>query len=174
MKKIDFDQLVSEYKNKVYNTCLGFVKNQEDAEDLAQEVFIEVYKKLDAFRGDSKIGTWLYRLAVNKSLEQIRREGRKKRSTKKESFESASTLASGSFYHPGVQLENKERAAILFGAMDMLPENQKVAFTLQKVEGLSVDEISQVMEKNEGAIESLLSRAKENLRKKLKDYYESQ
>ena len=171
MKKIDFDQLVSEYKNKIFNTCLGFVKNQEDAEDLAQEVFIEVYKKLDTFRGASKIGTWLYRIAVNKSLEFIRKGKAEKRKAEMHCSGKGSELVSDRFYHPGLSLENKERGAILFEAIDSLSEHQKVAFTLQKVEGLTQSEVAQVMERSEGSVESLLHRAKENLRMKLKEYY---
>ena len=76
------------------------------------------------------------------------------------------------FYHPGVSLENKERSAILFAAIDSLPEPQRIAFTLQKVEGLSIEEISKVMLKTLSSIESLLHRAKHNLRIKLNTYYE--
>ncbi len=173
MNTIDFEQIVREHKHKVFNTCLGFVKNAEDAEDLAQEVFIEVYRKLDGFRGDARPGTWLYRIAVNKSLEYIRKTGRQKRKAESQQLIEDSSLSTGRFDHPGVTLENKERAAILFSAIDTLPESQKVAFTLQKVEGLSLKEIGGVMKKKEGAIESLLNRARENLKVKLRAYYES-
>lgn len=172
MDRIEFDELVREYKDKVYNTCLGFVKNHEDAQDLAQDVFIEVYRKSDKFREDSSWSTWLYRIAVNKSLEHIRKFNRKKRKGMQQSVELASIIGGSSFYHPGVTLENKERSAILFAAIELLPDQQKVAFTLQKLEDLSLEEIGKVMDKSIGSIESLLQRAKVNLRKTLKDYYE--
>ena len=75
--------------------------------------------------------------------------------------------------HPGIELENKERANILFKAIDMLPENQKIAFTLNKVEGLNYEETSEIMKMTIGAVESLMQRAKENLRKHLYSYYEN-
>ena len=78
---------------------------------------------------------------------------------------------SDEFNHPGVQMENKERAAILFSYIEKLPENQKIAFTLQKVEGLSQKEISSIMKTSESAVESLLHRAKKNLQKGLQNYY---
>ncbi|HLF34034.1 MAG TPA: sigma-70 family RNA polymerase sigma factor, partial [Cyclobacteriaceae bacterium] len=74
-----FRQLVEEYQDKVYNTCLGFVRNEEEADDLAQEVFVEVFSSVQSFRGDSKLSTWIYRIAVTKSLELIRSKKRKKR-----------------------------------------------------------------------------------------------
>lgn len=169
MADSNFKTIVSTYKNKVFNTCLGFVKNKEDAEDLAQEVFIEVYQKMDSFLGNSEIGTWLYRIAVNKSLESIRKKKRLKRSGEMEGIETNEAV---SFEHPGIALENKERAAVLFKAIDLLPDGQKVAFTLQKLEGLTVSEIGKVMKKSNSSVESLLFRAKENLKKELKSYYE--
>ena len=77
------------------------------------------------------------------------------------------------FNHPGIALDNKERAAVLFKAIDRLPENQKIAFTLHKVEGLSYQEISDVMKTSVSSVESLMHRAKNNLKKLLRDHYEN-
>lgn len=174
MVESEFYELITGYKNKVYNTCLGLVKNHEDAEDLAQEVFLEAYSKWKTFRGDSKKSTWLYRIAVNKSLEHLRRQKRSKRSGTHVDINEFSDTIEGRFYHPGVALEDKERSAILFGAIDRLPEDQQVAFTLLKVEGLSLREIAQIMKKSSSSVESLIHRAKQNLRKKLNAYYEKE
>ena len=76
------------------------------------------------------------------------------------------------FYHPGVQLENKERSAILFNAIDQLPDKQKTAFVLSKIEELSYLEIAEIMQLSVSSVESLLFRAKQNLRKLLANYYE--
>ena len=76
------------------------------------------------------------------------------------------------FNHPGVTLDNKEKAGILFKAMQSLPDNQRIAFVLNKVEGLSYQEIGEVMDTTVSAVESLLHRAKTNLRKELKNFYE--
>ncbi len=168
----DFSTLVTLYKDKVFNTCLGFVKNSEDAKDLAQEVFVEIYRKGTSFRGESHLSTWIYRIAVNKSLEYIRKNSRQKRNGSREAMNPV--FETTEFNHPGVKLENQERSRLLFAAIESLPTDQKVAFTLQKVEGLTVAEISKVMAKTTSSVESLLHRAKENLRTKLKTYYDEQ
>lgn len=166
-----FDRMVNEFQDRVYNTCLGFLKNAEDAEDTAQEVFIKLYKSMDSFRGESEIGTWIYRVTINKCLEQLRKAKRQKRSGHQVEITDQLQIAS-SFYHPGVELENKERSAILFRAIDQLLEPQRVAFTLHKVEGLSYEEISKIMEKSIPSVESLIHRAKLSLRKQLETYYQ--
>lgn len=172
MIDLEFRQLVSTYRSKVYNTCLGFVKKQEDAEDLAQEVFVEVYRSWNQFRNEAQISTWIYKIAVNKSLEFIRSSQRLKRKgnhIELEAFGISHQLVD--FEHPGVTLENKERTNVLMHQIDQLPESQKTAFVLSKIEGLSYDEIGKVMNKTKSSVESLLHRAKHQLRKLLKDYY---
>lgn len=172
-----FKQLVNEHKNQVYNTCLGFLRNPHDAEDVAQEVFIQVFDSIGDFREDAALSTWIYRIAVTKSLELIRYRKRKKRSG---FFKAIGSVFSepdeqedvSGYMHPGVKLENKERAATLFNEIDKLPERQRVAFTLQKVEGLSYQEVADVMEISVPAVESLIHRGKESLKKQLYNYYQ--
>lgn len=169
-----FKILVDEYKNKVFNTCLGLLNNEEDADDIAQEVFLEVFKSIVAFKEDADLGTWIYRIAVNKSLELLRSKSRKKRFAWLTSLFGKEEVYGGKhadFIHPGVQLENKERSAILFQKINMLPENQKTAFVLHKVEGLSYGEVCDVMELSIASVESLIHRAKKNLKKTLEGYY---
>jgi RNA polymerase sigma-70 factor (ECF subfamily) len=171
-----FQALVKEFEKRVFNTCLGLLQNTEDAEDVTQEVFIAVFQSVKNFKGESKLSTWIYRIAVTKSLEYIRAKSRKKRFAFFQSIFSNDTGGLNTqvahYHHPGVQLENKERAAILFSAISKLPENQKTAFVLSKVELLSYAEISEVMGLSLPSIESLLFRAKQNLQKILVDYYE--
>lgn len=172
-----FKQLVNDYKNQVYNTCLGFLRNPHDAEDVAQEVFIQVFDSIGDFREDAALSTWIYRIAVTKSLELIRYRKRKKRAGFFKAIDSVfrdpdePEDESGNT-HPGVKLENKERAATLFNEIEKLPERQRVAFTLQKVEGLSYQEVADVMEISVPAVESLIHRGKENLKKQLYNYYQ--
>jgi RNA polymerase sigma factor (sigma-70 family) len=169
-----FKRLFSLYRRQVYNTCLGMLQHAEDAEDVTQEVFIEVFRSAGKFRGDSKISTWLYRIAYNRCLDHIRSKKRDKRSGEVVSIDGDATLqlaGNPSFVHPGVALEQKERATILFGAIAALPENQRVAFTLSKVDGLSYREIGEVMNMNQPGVESLIHRAKQNLKKLLENYY---
>lgn len=167
-----FKDIVDSCQKMVVNTCFGMVHNIEDAEDIAQEVFIEVFRSIHKFRADSKLSTWLYRIAVNRSLNFIRDN---KKSKWFQSFEDAvqsknaeiPKITSAESENPELQLENRQRATLLHEAIDSLPENQKVAFTLSKYEELSYQEISGVMELSVSSIESLLHRAKKNLQKKL-------
>lgn len=169
----DFGALVDQHQGLVYNTCLGFLKNEEDAEDMAQEVFMEAFRSIDKFRGEANLKTWLYRIAVNKSLEIIRKSNRQKRKGDTMSISGDMEVGSERFYHPGVVLEQKERSAILFDAINQLAEHQQAAFTLHKVEGLSYEEIAKVLDKSVASVESLMHRAKSNLKKILKAYYEA-
>lgn len=171
----NFKKLVNNHKDQVFNTCLGMVKNFEDAEDLAQEVFIEIYKTNSPFRGESSMKTWIYRIAINKSLQFIRWKKAEKRHGQAVDLEAATiNLESDAFDHPGIKVENKELAKILFAAMEKLPENQQIAFTLHKVENLAQEEIGMIMNKSRASVESLIHRARQNLRKTLKTYYENQ
>jgi RNA polymerase sigma factor (sigma-70 family) len=169
-----FKTIVETWQNMVYNTALGIVQNAEDAEDIAQEVFVQVHQSIHSFKGDSKFSTWLYRITVTKSLDHARRKKRKKRFAFVRSLigdHDELAINPPDFHHPGVTLDNKENAAVLFRAIAELPENQRIAFTLNKVEGLSYQEVSDVMKTTVSSIESLIHRAKNNLRKKLEDHY---
>lgn len=175
--EIAFKELVNGYKDRVYNTCLGFLRNKHDAEDVTQEVFIQVFDSIVEYREESSLATWIYKIAVNKSLELIRYRKRKKRSEFFKALNFMSTTEAGEEadetgdMHPGVQLENKERAAVLFGEIEQLSEKQRIAFTLHKVEGLSYKEVAEIMDLKLPAVESLIYRAKENLKKRLFSYY---
>jgi len=178
-KQSAYSRLLDDYQSKVFNTCLSFVPNKEDAEDIAQEVFVEVYNSIKKFKGDSKLSTWIYRISVNKSLEFIRKKSTKKRFGFMQSITGGNIPVDKSSYftefnHPGIQLENKEKSELLFNAINKLPEAQKVVFTLHKVDGMSYKEVSEVTEKSVSSIESLLFRAKKNLQKILTEYYKNE
>jgi len=172
--EIAFKELVNLFKDRIYNTSLGFVQNEEDAEEITQDVFIKVFENINGFRGDAKLSTWLYRIAVTESLEFLRKKKRKKRTGVLMSFFSKkeSEWRQTDFNHPGVATENKETATVLFKAIRQLPEQQQTTFLLQKTENLSQTEIADVMNTSIGAVESLLQRAKANLRKLLEEYYQ--
>ena len=171
-----FQVLVEKYQHRVINTCFGFLKNKEDAEDITQEVFIEVYKSLSGFREDSKLSTWIYRIAVTRSLDYIRRQGRKKRelrSQHKADFDDQEKRLAAPFSNgPEVRFTNRERANILRNAVDSLPQNQRIVITLNKYEGFSSEEIGEIMGMSLSAVEGLIHRAKKNLKKILTRYYE--
>ena len=169
-----FKTIVDTWQQLVYNTVLGIVQNAEDAEDLTQDVFVQVFESISSFKGDSKLSTWLYRIATSKALDHLRRKKTKKRFGVIQSLfgqDQQEAVGKPDFNHPGVKLDNKEKAAVLFEAMKQLPENQRTAFTLHKVEGLSYQDISEVMKTTVPAVESLMHRAKTNLRKWLENHY---
>ena len=169
-----FKQVVEVYHRKVYNTVIGFLKSDELADDLSQEVFITVFESIDKFKGDSLLGTWIYKIAVTKSLEYLRKQKRKKRWGMFYSLfneDLSPRFESSDHHHPGVALEDRERSELLFKAVDKLPELQRAAFMLQKIEGMSYEETAKVLNTSIAAIESLLQRANMNLRKYLTAYY---
>ena len=169
-----FKRLVLTWQDMVYNTVLGIVQHEEDAEDVSQEVFVQVFQSISSFKSESKLSTWIYRIATTKALDHLRKKKRKKRFAFVQSLfgmQEQEKELPATFNHPGIILDNKEKAAVLFKALEKLPEKQKVAFTLHKVEGLSYQEIGEVMQTTLPAIESLIHRAKGNLKKQLTDYY---
>lgn len=169
-----FGVLVQTYQNMVFNTVLGIVQQFEEAEDVAQEVFIQVYQSIESFREESKLSTWIYRIAISKSLDFERSKKAKKRFNQFKNIFGLGTEIENmipDFNHPGVSLDKKEEAAILFKAIKQLPENQKAAFVLIKTEGLSYSDVANILNVSEKAIEGLMHRAKENLRKTLTAKY---
>lgn len=172
-----FKELVETYKNKVVNTCYGFVHNYEDANDIAQEVFIEIFNSIKYFKGDSSLSTWIYRISTNKSLDFLRKLKRQKRWSEltRLSFNSQDNITNiiPDHKNPFDIVEDKERFQILNLAIDKLAPNQKAAFTLHKYEELSYKEIADILETSVSSVESLMHRAKKNLQKHLYNYYKS-
>lgn len=169
-----FTKLVDEWQDMVYNTALSIVQNAEDADDITQEVFIQVYQSVSSFKGESKFSTWLYRITVSKALDHEKKRKRNKRFGFVERLfggHNEEQLHPVEFDHPGVQLEKKERAAALFSVLKKIPDNQRIAFTLNKLEGQSYQEIAEIMNTTLYAVESLMGRAKVNLKKELSKYY---
>lgn len=170
-----FADIVEQWQKMVYNTALSIVQVEPDAEDITQDVFIEVYEKIEKFRGESQLSTWIYRITVNKSLDFEKKKKRQKNGgLLKQIFNVREQDEPANFNHPGVLLDNKEKAAVLFKALKRLPESQRVAFTLHKIEGLPYQEVSEIMQTSLYAVESLMVRAKSGLKKLLEKYYQSQ
>jgi RNA polymerase sigma factor (sigma-70 family) len=168
-----FRWLVEHHRNRVFHTVLTILQDTKEAEDTAQDTFIQVYESIASFRAESSVATWIYQIAVRKALEKLRKQKAKKRLQTllpwwmPEENKSADAL----FLHPGIALEKKEKAAILFKAIETLPEKQRLAFTLIKVQGMNYDEACAILQQNVKAVESLITRAKVNLQKKLERNY---
>jgi RNA polymerase sigma factor (sigma-70 family) len=168
-------QLVVQFQKRVFNVILNLVQSREDAEELCQDVFIEIIQSAARFREESSLSTWIYRIAYNRSLDFIKMKKRKKRFAFLSSLwnqENQLTNDVSDFVHPGIILERKEEAAFFFKALNQLPESQKTVFVLAKLEGLPLREISEIMKISESAVESMLGRAKQSLRKILGNYYQ--
>jgi len=155
------------YKDMVYNICFRMLNNRQDAEDITQDVFIKAIKSIHKFRGDSKLSTWIYQIAVNTSLNYIRRKKIEMWISldflvgKEESFKDTTHI------RPDFELEKKESEALVQQAIQTLPPRQRMAIILQRYEGLSYKKIAKVMKTSISAVESLLHHAKDNLTKKL-------
>lgn len=174
-KEEQFRSLVAEHQEMVINTCYRFVFNREDAEDIAQDVFVEVFRSLEQFREEAKLSTWIYRIAVTKSLDHLRRLKRKKRFSSLKRMvglaDPSEDIAAPVKDNPAEAFVENERAAVLQNALNSLPENQKTAFLLSKQEGYSNQEIADILKTSISAVESLVHRAKKNLHDKLYKYY---
>jgi len=164
--------LVEQYQQMVFRTCMGFLHNKDDADDLTQDVFINAYQSLPRFRGNAAFSTWLYRIAVNASLNKIRksplmmiRQQFENLSGDKKGKEISVSITDGE--DPEKILIRNEHVKWVQRVLDSLPENQRIAIVLSKYDNLSQREIAEIMNASEGAVEALLQRAKKNLRKKL-------
>lgn len=164
-----FSEMYDNYKSLVYNVALSYVQNAEDAEEITQDVFIQLFQSIDTFKQQSTLKTWIYRITINKSLDFLKHKKSQKRFFifGKRSENEYEIQNISNFEHPGVLLENKEKSKMLFEVINQLNENQKTAFILSKIDGLSNPEISVIMELSISSVESLLFRAKDNLKKKL-------
>lgn len=174
-----YSQLLDDFKQKVFGTCISFVPNKEDAEDIAQDVFVEVFKSINKFKGDSKLSTWIYRITTNKCLEFIRRKNTKKRFAFLQSITGNAIPFDKTNYftemnHPGILLENKELNTTLFKAINSLPESQRIVFTLHKIDGKSYQEVTEITKKSLSSVESIMFRAKKNLQSLLETYYKNE
>ena len=161
-----FAAVVEEYQAMVYNIVLGIVQQAEDAEDILQEVFVKLYEQWESFSGSAERRTWVYRVAVNMSLDALRKIKTAKRGgLLKRVFGIGNAEVPKSFAHPGVALDQKENSTLLFSALGQIPEKQRVAFLLQQLENQTIKEIAEILNTTVQATESLIKRAKENLRK---------
>ncbi len=170
-----FKKLVDRYQALVFNTCHGLIGNKQDAEDVAQEVFLQVYRSAGKFRQESKVSTWLYRIAVNRSLNFIRDSKRSRwfkslTSLLEDDRNRVRDIPASDSDRPDFALEEKERNSAIQKAVNSLPAKQRAAFVLHKYEGLSYQETAEIMHRSLSSVESLIHRAKVNLQRELIHY----
>ncbi len=171
-----FRKLIDNYQSMVLNTCNSFVHNRDDAHDITQEVFIEVYSSINSYKQKAKLSTWIYRIAVNKSLNFIRDNKKRNIFRSIENFFSKEQntklqLSDNTDLYKNDEVDN-ERIELLHNTINSLSKNQKIAFTFHKFEKLSYKQIAEVMELSLAAVESLIHRANKNVHKKILKYYD--
>ncbi len=168
-----FEKLYREFHVLVFNVALNYLQNIEDAEEITQDVFVKVNNSLDSFHQKSSFKTWIYRITINHCLDFIKKKNSQKRFFVfgKKSSNEVEYLNTATFEHPGILMENQEDAAILFEVINSLTQNQKIAFLLSKLDGLSNPEIAQIMQLSVSSVESLIFRAKVALQDKLSEKF---
>lgn len=167
-----FQTLVERYQSKVIGIAYGVVHNSDDAKDVAQNVFVKVYKSIDKFRGDSKFSTWLHRIIINVAIDFIRQ---KKKKTALEYDDTYRQDVELSAPHPQKTLPSdklltKELYAKLQEAVQQLPDTQRTTFVLREMENLSYSDIAEAMECSEGTVMSRLFYARQKIREYLTPY----
>ncbi len=168
MSQESLKQIYEEFSNMVFNLALSYVQNTQDAEEITQDVFLKIHNNLADFKKNSSLKTWIYRLTINTSLDFIKAKNRKKRSFFLRAVSSDEHhYEPANFNHPGIELEQKEALENLFKHINSLPEKQKTVLILLKIEMHTQAEVAEIMETSVKAVESLFSRAKANLKKKL-------
>ena len=162
-----FREIVEKHRQTIFNLCMRYLGSPEDAEEIAQDVFINLYKSASSYEPKAKLSTLLYRIAVNLSLNRIR--DRKRRRWISLDTVSDKAAANSAAANPGPHdlMEQRERQLEVRRAVDSLPPNQRTAVMLKRFQGLSYEEIADVMSCSISAVESRLHRAKQTLKKRL-------
>jgi RNA polymerase sigma-70 factor (ECF subfamily) len=167
-----FELLVSKYQRKLLRLISRLVRDPAEAEDVAQDAFIKAYRALPQFRGDSAFYTWLYRIGVNTAKNYLVSQGRRPPSSTEKDNEEAETFddadALRDINTPESILLSKEIASTVNAAMAKLPEELRTAISLREIEGLSYDEISEVMNCPIGTVRSRIFRAREAIAAELR------
>ena len=168
---LTFEEIYKQYNSLVYNLALHYVQNAEDAQEITQDVFVSIHQSLHSFQSNSAPSTWVYRIAINKSLDFLKAQKRKKRFAFIISLFRPNSAGqppdAPEKLHPGILLEQKESLQRLLDKINELPDNQKTALILHKIEQKTQAEVGEIMNLSPKAVESLIQRAKTNLSKKL-------
>lgn len=175
-----FNDIVAAYEKKIFNLIYRIIGDYEDAADLTQETFVSAYRSIGSFRGDAKIYTWLYKIALNHSRNWLRQHERM-RSFRVESLDQPSEWGetegtrdlADNQNSPEVELESKELRTKILAAIDSLPGEYREIIVLREIEGLSYNEIVAVTGLSLDNVKTRLSRARAQLRRRLDPYYRS-
>lgn len=167
-----FGKLVEKYQRRVYSLAFGILRQREDAWDVAQEAFVKAYKKLDRFEGNAAFYTWLYRITYNLSIDTLREKARRDTVDLNESRKIEEALESDGqpHEHPDQMAQRKELHRVLQEAMKKLSDKHRAIIVLREVEGLSYEEMAEVLGISKGTVMSRLFHARQNLQTLLSPY----
>lgn len=165
-----FDMLVIKYQHKIMNLISRFVKDKDEVMDISQEAFIKAYRALPSFRGESAFYTWLYRIAINTAKNYLVSQGRRPPgsdidSVDAEQYDGGEALRDAG--SPERLMFRDEIKEIIFKTIEELPEDLKTAITLRELEGLSYEEIAEVMDCPVGTVRSRIFRARDAIDQKI-------
>lgn len=167
-----FGLLVSKYQRKLLRLVMRFVRDSAEAEDVTQEAFIKAYRALPGFRGESAFYTWLYRIGVNAAKNWLVARGRRMSTVSEIADDEATDINDGGLLRddatPEQLLMSKQIGATVNAAMDALPEDLRTAIALREIEGLSYEEIAQVMDCPIGTVRSRIFRARDAIAARLR------
>ncbi|QUN04945.1 RNA polymerase sigma factor RpoE [Shewanella yunxiaonensis] len=170
-----FNLLVQKYQGKVINLISRYVRNQADVADVAQEAFIKAYRALPNFRGESAFYTWLYRIAVNTAKNHLVSQGRRAPANDVDADEAEyydGSDALKEFASPERLMLSDEIKKVVFDTLESLPEELKMAISLRELDGMSYEDIANIMDCPVGTVRSRIFRAREAIDKKLQPLLE--
>lgn len=168
-----FEVLVTRYKDRLVNYINGIIRDYDRSIDLSQDAFIRVFKNADRYEGKYQFSTWLYRIATNLAIDELRRRERKGRFFLYNVLDMFQNPMEQEVQLPDLRqcpektFDQKEKSELLQGAIDSLSHKYKLPFILKEVQGLSYEEVSQVMNISLGTVKSRIHRAKMLLREQL-------
>ncbi len=171
-----FGRLVETYQRRVYALAYGILRNREDAWDAAQEAFVKAYKSLDKFEGNASFYTWMYRITYNVAIDHLRSRSRKEVSDLPESKmvdEALRRAGHGGKGDPDKETHRRELKAVLSRAMSRLSEKHRAIIVLREIEGLSYEEMAEVLDISKGTVMSRLFHARKNLQTLMQPYVDA-
>ena len=157
-----FDRLFYKYRDKIYRTAFRMINNQEDALDLTQEIFLKAYKNISKYNFKSEFSTWLYRLAINLCIDELR-----KRKNSNEVL--MDSIPENLIYSdtPEDIILSEEQESLIWKALDLLKEKERVVIVLREMEGLSYEEIANTLKCSMGRVKSRIHESREKFKKAL-------
>lgn len=176
--RVAFRILVEKHQTAVFNTVVGIVKDPDEADDLTQEIFVKVYRSLGRFMGESLFTVWLYRIAVNQSLDRLKSRKRRPSTVSMDDLSGTAELEWDALFADAAPnaaelYEETQLQEAIHRVLRTLAPDHRVVITLKDIEGLSQEEIAAILQCPLGTIKSRLTRAREALKERLRPFYEA-